>query len=414
MGYSALANRLLSENGIQSLMEDLTSNPSAIGLGGGNPANLPLAESLWGEIGKEFLADSMAWNKALGTYSSPTGNLEDRQFFAEYFSSEFGVSLEASQISLTNGSQSAFSFLLNSFSGKMEDGTYKKIIFPALPEYIGYSDQALNPNQFLGIKPKLVLHSEYVFEYAIDFSSIPWREAGAICLSRPCNPTGYSVSNSDLESLYNECFQRNIPLIIDSAYGFPFPNLAPNDSLFSWKKGIISVHSFSKIGLPGIRLGVVIGDPKLNRLMSSWASVHSLAVGEFSVQFTKRCLDKNRLNILVENGIKPFYTEQREFAIKTIDDEFQKRRLPYMRHLANGAFFLWLHFPDLPISSQRLYELCKEAGLILVSGHYFFPGLEEPFSHMESCVRLTYCLEKGQIAKGIQILAEQIGKAYSR
>ncbi len=414
MGYSALANRLLTQNGIQSLMEDLSSNPAAIGLGGGNPAKIPLAESLWAEVGKEFLEDPFAWNKALGNYSSPTGNLEDRQFFAEYFSQEFGVSLTASQISLTNGSQSAFSFLLNSFSGKMEDGSYKKIIFPALPDYIGYSDQAMNLNQFIGIEPKILLHSENSFEYAIDFSSIPWQEAGAICLSRPCNPTGYSISNSDLEILYSECQKRNIPLIVDGAYGFPFPDLAPKDSFFSWKRGIIFVHSFSKIGLPGIRLGVVIGDPDLNPLLSAWASVHSLAVGEFSVQLAKRCLEKNRMNSLVQNGIKPFYSEQRDFTIKSIDAEFQKRKLPYLRHLADGAFFLWLHFPDLPISSQRLYQLCKDAGLVLVSGHYFFPGLVQSFSHSESCVRLTYCLEKGQIAKGIQILAEQIEKAYSR
>jgi len=33
--------------------------------------------------------------------------------------------------------------------------------------------------------------------------------------------------------------------------------------------------------------------------------------------------------------------------------------------------FLWLWFPDLPISSLELYKRLKARGVLVVSGHYF-------------------------------------------
>ena len=50
---------------------------------------------------------------------------------------------------------------------------------------------------------------------------------------------------------------------------------------------------------------------------------------------------------------------------------------PFYLHKPEGAFFFWLWFKDLPISSAELYERLKRRGVLIVPGHYFYPGLEE-------------------------------------
>ena len=86
---------------------------------------------------------------------------------------------------------------------------------------------------------------------------------------------------------------------------------------------------------------------------------------------------------------------------------------PYKIHTPEGAMFLWLWFEDMPISSHELYRRLKERNVLVVSGHFFFPGLAEPWQHEKECIRITYSQDDEQVAKGIQIIAEEVKRAYS-
>ena len=81
-------------------------------------------------------------------------------------------------------------------------------------------------------------------------------------------------------------------------------------------------------------------------------------------------------------------------------------------HKAEGALFLWLWFKDLPISSNDLYKKLKEKGLIVVSGHYFFPGLDQDWKHTHECIRLNYAQESDVVERGIDILASVVNELY--
>ncbi|SVD71253.1 uncharacterized protein METZ01_LOCUS424107, partial [marine metagenome] len=78
-----------------------------------------------------------------------------------------------------------------------------------------------------------------------------------------------------------------------------------------------------------------------------------------------------------------------------------------------GALFLWLWFEDLPITSQELYERLKARGVLVVSGHYFFPGLDEPWRHKDECIRVTYAQDDKVVQKGLSIIADEVRKAYA-
>lgn len=48
---------------------------------------------------------------------------------------------------------------------------------------------------------------------------------GAICCSRPTNPTGNVLTDGEMTHLKQLAKKHGIPLIIDNAYDAPFPNI---------------------------------------------------------------------------------------------------------------------------------------------------------------------------------------------
>jgi len=86
--------------------------------------------------------------------------------------------------------------------------------------------------------------------------------------------------------------------------------------------------------------------------------------------------------------------------------------LNYYIHKAEGAIFLWLWLPDLPISSQELYERLKQRGVLVISGHHFFPGLDEDWDHKHECLRITYSMQEDVVRRGVRIIAEEVRKAF--
>ena len=75
--------------------------------------------------------------------------------------------------------------------------------------------------------------------------------------------------------------------------------------------------------------------------------------------------------------------------------------------------FLWLWFKDLPITSLELYQRLQARGVLVVSGHYFFPGIEDDWRHKQECIRVTYSQSEKQVHAGVQIIAEEVQKAYA-
>ena len=47
-----------------------------------------------------------------------------------------------------------------------------------------------------------------------------------------------------------------------------------------------------------------------------------------------------------------------------------------------------------------------------MSGHYFFPGLEQEWQHTHECIRLNYAQSLEVVERGIIILASTINELY--
>lgn len=98
------------------------------------------------------------------------------------------------------------------------------MLFPLAPEYIGYADSGLEEDLFVSARPNIELLPEGQFKYHVDFEHLHiGEETGMICVSRPTNPTGNVITDDELMKLDRLANQHGIPLVIDNAYGVPFP-----------------------------------------------------------------------------------------------------------------------------------------------------------------------------------------------
>lgn len=404
-------SKFTRQSGILRLMEDLGQAMAAgermLMLGGGNPARIPEVEAVFRRRMQGILDHPGELEGLIGGYDAPKGNDVFIEALAGLFQREYGWKLGPENIALTNGSQTAFFFLFNLFA---EGGAGKKILLPIAPEYIGYADIGLDDGFFVANRPEIETLGDDTFKYHVDFDALDVTdEIGAICVSRPTNPTSNVLTEAELEHLSDLAQANGIPLIIDNAYGTPFPNIIFTEAEPIWNENVILSMSLSKLGLPGVRTGIVLAHPRVVEALSGLNAIISLTPGSFGAALARDLVRSGEILEMSRELIQPYYQEKANRALGWIREELDG--LDYRLHKPEGTFFFWLWFEGLPITCEDLYQRLKQRGVLVVPGHYFFPGITEDWRHQRECIRLNYSQDEAVVRKGIGILAEELRKA---
>lgn len=421
MSQSQFGRRFTQESGIVSLMEDLGSalnqNPDLLFLGGGNPALVSEFEALVAEHLSKIANSEDLLHKLVGVYQSPQGSEVFIREFVDFINKKLSWNITSDCVAITNGSQSAFFILLNMFSGVVANqknepdsllSEKRHIVFPMMPEYLGYADQTKEHDVFRSYPPKIVKTGEHRFKYQVDFDAITLNASdAAICVSRPTNPSGNVLSLDELKTLSSLAKEQNIPFIIDCAYGAPFPNILYSEDALPYADHHIYVMSCSKLGLPGARTGIVVANPSVIQQLANANTILSLASGNLGPVLMTSLLKDPRFDNFCETVLLPFYRARRDFMVACIEQELQG--LNYYMHEPEGAFFIWLWFPDLQITSEALYQSLKDKGVLIMAGeHFFFAKDEKMADHASKCIRLTYCQSDAVIKEAIKILGKEL------
>ncbi|BAJ02917.1 valine--pyruvate transaminase [Shewanella violacea] len=418
MQYSKFGEKFNRYSGINRLMGDLNEGlrkPGAIMLGGGNPAAIPEMLDYFHQATGEMLNNGELLS-ALGNYDGPQGKDTFLTALSGLLRDTYGWDISEKNISLTNGSQSAFFYLFNLLAGKQVDGRHKKILLPLAPEYIGYSDAGLDDDIFVSYRPDIELLDNRMFKYHVDFEQLKVDDSvAAICVSRPTNPTGNVLTDDEVAKLDVLARDKGIPLIIDNAYGTPFPNIIFEDVTPFWNSNTILCMSLSKLGLPGVRCGIVIANEEITQALTNLNGIISLAPGGFGPAIAEHMIKSGDLLRLSETVIKPFYRNKSELAVSLLQQSISDTR--FKIHKPEGAIFLWLWFDELPITTMELYSRLKARGVLIVPGEYFFFGQEEQsqekWQHAHQCLRMNYVQDEAKMRDGIAIIAEEVTKAYA-
>lgn len=414
MQLSAFGEKFSAGAGILSLMEDLgaaMAEGNAIMMGGGNPGYIPEIQALVRTRLQALAEDEQALRRLIGIYDPPSGDPDCCKALATLLRRQYGWEIEANNICLTNGSQNAFFLLFNLLAGRSRDGQQRKILLPLAPEYIGYADLGVEGELFTAVRPKIEEIGAHFFKYRVDFDALRIdAEIAAICVSRPTNPTGNVLTNEEINELRRLARLHDIPLIVDNAYGLPFPGMLYTEAEPVWDEHMVLCLSLSKFGLPAVRTGIIIAERRLIQAISSANAVINLATSSFGAMLATELVASGDIIRIGAEVIQPFYRRKLTLALAAIEASFTG--FPYRVHVPEGAFFLWLWFPALPITSGELYQRLKRRGVVVVAGEYFFPGLAPGWHHVHECLRITYSQEEADVRRGIELIAREVRAVY--
>lgn len=402
--------------GITELMNDLGEALSVSRdmrmLGGGNPAHIPAVQEVWRRRVAELLGAAGDLDRALANYDPPQGGPAFLEALCACFRAEFGWPITPAHLAITNGSQNSFFFLFNMLAGRQGD-RQRRILLPLCPEYIGYADQGLSPDFFRAQRPRIEREGDHGFKYHVDFDALRVTpDIAALCVSRPTNPSGNVLTDDEMSRLAALARQHHIPLLVDNAYGRPFPDIIFTEARPVWDEHHVLSFSLSKLGLPGVRTGIVVARPELIRALSSINAVISLANGNLGQAIAMPLIRSGELLSLSRDVIRPYYLEKSRQAQRWLADAFGDQ-VPYRIHRSEGALFLWLWFEGLPIPASELYRRLKARKVLVIPGHYFFFGLGEDWQHGHECIRLTFSQPAQVVQEGIAVLAEEVRRAYA-
>lgn len=433
MEFSRFGQTLGGNTGIMDLMDDmgraLAGSEKKYMLGGGNPARIPEMDALWRRRMQELLDTEGTVERMLGNYDTPQGQPAFLAALAALLHQQFGWDIGPENVAITNGSQTAFFLLLNMFSGSAGAGR-RRILFPLLPEYIGYADQGLDPEAFVACRPVIERVDETTHKYHIDFDAVErvLSEAargaadpiGAICVSRPTNPSGNVLTDAEMHRLDELARRFAVPLMIDNAYGMPFPHIVFDDVVQGpaqpmWNDNTILGMSLSKLGLPGVRTGITIGPAPVIRALSRANAVLSLANATMGQYLVEPLISDGTLLSVSHQVIRPYYRSKADEARRWLDTAMGDG-VPHSIHRTEGSIFLWLWLPDLPVTSRELYERLKARNVIVVPGEYFFFGdaTLERWDHAHQCLRINYGQPGRDVETGLGIIADEVHRIWRR
>lgn len=416
MKLSKFGTKFTSQSGILQLMDDLgkaLAGGDKLSLGGGNPAHIPEMEQIWRRQMEKLMKDGRKFESMLGNYTTPQGDVAFMEAMVKFININYKWGISQKNIAVIGGSQTSFYFLFNMLAGKMEDGSFKKILFPIVPEYIGYADQGNEADMFVGMKPTITHIDKHTYKYGIDFDKLKITdEIAAIAISRPTNPTGNVITDEETKKLAKLATEKGIPFILDNAYGLPFPNIVFTEANPIYEGNMIYVMTLSKIGLPSTRTSIVIANEDVIKALSALNAIISLSTGTIGQYLMTELIESGEVMDLAKNIIHPFYAKKSQEAVAVLHKNLRDD-IPWHLHKSEGALFLWLWCENMPITSMELYERLKERGVIVVPGEYFFPGFDEEWQHRRECIRISYSMKDEVVYKGLEIIADEVNKVYS-
>jgi len=416
--------------GVRAIMKDIIETLRAgkgqefINLSAGNPVILPEVEQLWRDCTADLLSTS-EYGEVVCRYGSSQGYQPFIDAVINDFNQRYDLKLTDRNILITPGSQSIYFYAANSFGGYTDppqtppyqggatEGKLKNIVLPLSPDYTGYGGVSLVPEAVVAYKPTLDIDTEaHRFKYRPDFSQLSIDETtGCVIFSRPCNPTGNVLTDDEVEKIAGLAAPYNVPVLIDSAYGPPFPALNFTEMKPIFGGNIIHCISLSKAGLPGERIGIAIGEESMIQVLESFQTNMCIHSPRYGQAIASRAIASGALADIAEKVIRPHY--QKKFAIlETTLDKFMPQNLPWFLHRGEGAIFAWLWLKDLPITDWEFYQQLKQVGVIVVPGSSFFPGLRADWRHKQECLRISLTATDEEIQVAMQRLAKTVEQVY--
>jgi DNA-binding transcriptional MocR family regulator len=375
-----------SERSLRELMR-LSRQAGVISFGQGSPP---------GEMFPvQFLRDSINTvlerdgANALG-YEAPEGYGPLRNAVRDYVSA-LGIRCTSNDILITGGTQQALDMVIQALLSEGET------LVTEDPTYIGMLDIARTRRINLAGIPidqdgiRLDMLESYIIE----------RQPRLIYVMPTFqNPTGSVMPLHRRRQLINLAHQYGITILEDGVFhefrfeGDPIPPLRALDEYGV----VIHASGFTKMLLPGIRIGYVISDNKhYKRIVRVKQSADISTPG----------LNQRAIHLMLERGVMAQQLERNNREFRRRRDaavEAANRHFPSGTRfrIPQGGVYLWVRFPENGPTAAELYLGAIQKGVGYAIGNIFYAGHPDPYT-----MRLNYGMHKpADIERGFKRLGE--------
>ncbi|MAT45554.1 MAG: GntR family transcriptional regulator [Anaerolineaceae bacterium] len=375
----------------QNHLYNLTSYPPFDGInfssGSGDPALFPYEsfrktlQTLMRKQGYEPL-----------TYGDPQGYLPLRQSIGQILTSQ-GISTEPNKILITSGSQQAIALCAQVY---LQPGD---TVFVERPTYAA----ALNLFQSMSLNIESIkMDAEGMVVDELEEKIKIKLPKLIYTVPTYHNPTGTCLSTVRRYQLINLAAHYNIPIIEDDYVGDLHYDGHTRPTLKSLDQHelVIFIGTFSKMLMPGIRVGYVTGHENLIKKLTRQKYLTDLAsnnllqhalyayvtIGRYQQHLNRACRVYKKRRDIIHFSLKQHLANECEWVFP------------------NGGFYIWLKIPS-ELNTQHLLSQCKQNGLNFAPGYLFF---DQALSE-QSYIRLNFAaVHEDDIPNGIQKLAELI------
>ena len=367
----------------------VTQKPEVISFAGGlpNPISFP-QEKL--KISMNRIADE--FGAKIYQYSTTMGLDSLRQYIVDRYKKIWKMDITIDNVIITTGSQQALDLIGKVFVNENDTVMVEK------PSYLGLL-QSFCMYRAKFIQTKLNDDGLDIEELKKTLST--YKPKVAYLIPNFQNPTGLTYTKENREKVFDCIKDEDVILIQDDPYGelrFTDEERIPYIGLNQSKKNIY-LGSFSKIVTPGMRLGYIIADKEIIKMLETAKQASDLHSNIFGQYLISDYLYHNDLDKHIEK-IKKLYKTQASAMVCAMEKYFPSD-VKFTK--PKGGMFTWVTLPEGK-SSCELFDKAIAKNVAFVPGDPFYIGLKNV-----NTLRLNYTnADTATIEEGIKRLAQAL------
>ncbi|MCG2889726.1 MAG: PLP-dependent aminotransferase family protein [Acidilobus sp.] len=385
------ATRALRPSEVREILA-LTENRKVLSLAGGLPGPEVFPKEDLARIASRVIEE--LGDSAL-QYSPTLGVMSFREAVADFVRSKGVKVLSDDRVAVTTGSQEAIYLLAMTLINP------KDAIIVESPTYLA----ALNVFRYYGAEFVSVPIDENgmkteLLEDKIKEAKSKGLNVKLVYTVATChNPTGVIMPDDRRKELLEVASKYDLLVIEDDPYSFfvfdnvPFTPLKTLDS----EGRVIYLGTFSKILAPGLRLGYMVADRQITRMVElakQMVDLHSSTLSQYIALYAlkegvvEKTIQKARL----------VYREKRDIMIESLE-EYMPEGSHWFK--PRGGLFAFIYLPD-GVDTTDMLPMAIEKGVAYVPGRNFFSD-----GSGVNAMRINFSyLPPDKLREGIRLIAE--------
>ena len=345
------------------------------------------------ETFKEYIVEAIERDKGFAFgYQEINGFMPLRQVLADFLLKTYQIETSSNLIQIVSGAQQGLDIIGKSllYAGDSvitENPTYNGAldvfksrgcrIVPVKLKKHGIDLIELEKKVRI-CKPKLI----YIMPNYQNPTTICYDKQTLIRLLELARTYDFYILEED--SMCELCYTTHLPLSLKS---------------FDTDDRVIYLKSFSKLLMPGLRMGFIIMPSSLSEAFTKTKQTTDISTSGLIQRALELYFRNNKWDEHI-HYMKEIYRGKYEFMLSKLE---QLKEFDISFSPPHGGLFFWLHLPP-SISASALYKKCYEHNVLLLASSIFYPDLDPS---KDCYVRISFAnCTIDDIQKGFAILYE--------